>query len=328
MSPEAVLMSTSPVSSSKRASPDAVATLSPPHVPRASVSADAVVIATSAPRGAHTRRMISPPMKSKSLNRLRCTSTTISWPSRCGRSSTRALSITSRSSSESRVASSSTRVADSSCDSSEIVPEGRRRSRRSGPGVEKVSCLTAHPRGSAGAHRAGGASRSSPRHVRRALETTPWLHLLSGLRPACNALSRPRWPPRAAALDGARERADEPVVDGDALCCRGRLDRRLQRLGQAQRDPSLLVLPHERRRVGLGGLARDEHELRVLPCDANVDVAVRQLLRELERDRKSTRLNSSHQIISYAVFCLKKKKREQINADEHMRNKTLTSTKR
>src|SRR5258708_8628309 len=28
----------------------------------------------------------------------------------------------------------------------------------------------------------------------------------------------------------------------------------------------------------------------------------------LESDRKSTRLNSSHQIISYAVFCLKKKK--------------------
>ena len=26
----------------------------------------------------------------------------------------------------------------------------------------------------------------------------------------------------------------------------------------------------------------------------------------LEADRKSTRLNSSHQIISYAVFCLKK----------------------
>src|SRR5258708_19952176 len=27
------------------------------------------------------------------------------------------------------------------------------------------------------------------------------------------------------------------------------------------------------------------------------------------KDRKSTRLNSSHQIISYAVFCLKKKNR-------------------
>src|SRR5438552_1070940 len=30
----------------------------------------------------------------------------------------------------------------------------------------------------------------------------------------------------------------------------------------------------------------------------------------LYRDRKSTRLNSSHQIISYAVFCLKKKKKK------------------
>src|SRR5574341_2372931 len=27
------------------------------------------------------------------------------------------------------------------------------------------------------------------------------------------------------------------------------------------------------------------------------------------KDRKSTRLNSSHQLISYAVFCLKKKKK-------------------
>src|SRR2546426_4750289 len=32
-----------------------------------------------------------------------------------------------------------------------------------------------------------------------------------------------------------------------------------------------------------------------------------------DRDRKSTRLNSSHLVISYAVFCLKKKKKEQYN---------------
>src|SRR5207248_9664448 len=32
-------------------------------------------------------------------------------------------------------------------------------------------------------------------------------------------------------------------------------------------------------------------------------------LRIRSRDRKSTRLNSSHRTISYAVFCLKKKKR-------------------
>src|SRR5258708_21807285 len=31
-------------------------------------------------------------------------------------------------------------------------------------------------------------------------------------------------------------------------------------------------------------------------------------INQQEVDRKSTRLNSSHQIISYAVFCLKKKK--------------------
>src|SRR6266852_8172870 len=33
------------------------------------------------------------------------------------------------------------------------------------------------------------------------------------------------------------------------------------------------------------------------------------LLRPTTRDRKSTRLNSSHGSISYAVFCLKKKKK-------------------
>src|SRR4051812_49507988 len=33
----------------------------------------------------------------------------------------------------------------------------------------------------------------------------------------------------------------------------------------------------------------------------------RMTLEKLERDRKSTRLNSSHMSISYAVFCLKKK---------------------
>src|SRR2546430_9111833 len=35
--------------------------------------------------------------------------------------------------------------------------------------------------------------------------------------------------------------------------------------------------------------------------------AVYEFLQTLKRDRKSTRLNSSHSQISYAVFCLKKK---------------------
>src|SRR5205807_9428347 len=35
---------------------------------------------------------------------------------------------------------------------------------------------------------------------------------------------------------------------------------------------------------------------------------------DFERDRKSTRLNSSHLVISYAVFCLKKKKKKKNNS--------------
>src|SRR5436190_10564798 len=35
------------------------------------------------------------------------------------------------------------------------------------------------------------------------------------------------------------------------------------------------------------------------------------------RDRKSTRLNSSHTVISYAVFCLKKKKNNPKNIEWH-----------
>src|SRR2546426_1352094 len=37
-------------------------------------------------------------------------------------------------------------------------------------------------------------------------------------------------------------------------------------------------------------------------------VMVRSRQPEFDEDRKSTRLNSSHLVISYAVFCLKKKK--------------------
>src|SRR5438552_13999013 len=39
-------------------------------------------------------------------------------------------------------------------------------------------------------------------------------------------------------------------------------------------------------------------------------VSARRAAERTWRDRKSTRLNSSHQIISYAVFCLKKKKKK------------------
>src|SRR5258708_29278609 len=44
----------------------------------------------------------------------------------------------------------------------------------------------------------------------------------------------------------------------------------------------------------------------VLGCAASFPISVSY------SDRKSTRLNSSHQIISYAVFCLKKKKQKNV----------------
>src|SRR5687768_17782240 len=46
----------------------------------------------------------------------------------------------------------------------------------------------------------------------------------------------------------------------------------------------------------------------LINCKAQV--LERGLVTSLRVDRKSTRLNSSHGYISYAVFCLKKKKRQ------------------
>src|SRR5947207_10348745 len=42
-------------------------------------------------------------------------------------------------------------------------------------------------------------------------------------------------------------------------------------------------------------------------------VDLREDVLRLGGDRKSTRLNSSHTVISYAVFCLKKKKRKNVS---------------
>src|SRR5262245_65285449 len=59
------------------------------------------------------------------------------------------------------------------------------------------------------------------------------------------------------------------------------------------------------------------------------DVASRGERSSLPADRKSTRLNSSHLGISYAVFCLKKKKKQRnrrnvckVAKEHHSENKT------
>src|SRR5438132_11677040 len=54
---------------------------------------------------------------------------------------------------------------------------------------------------------------------------------------------------------------------------------------------------------------------RQFDCSAEIEVRTLgpdalEIVAERRADRKSTRLNSSHTVISYAVFCLKKKKKK------------------
>src|SRR5438128_4877152 len=65
------------------------------------------------------------------------------------------------------------------------------------------------------------------------------------------------------------------------------------------------------------------------PCLAAIEVgrvAAAALHGAPKADRKSTRLNSSHGSISYAVFCLKKKKQK--NTANHTRQRRDTRAKR
>src|SRR3712207_7873239 len=64
--------------------------------------------------------------------------------------------------------------------------------------------------------------------------------------------------------------------------------------------PALRLL-HDYLALATGARAGDARRLAL-------DVLARGVVRARNKDRKSTRLNSSHANISYAVFCLKKKK--------------------
>src|SRR5688572_32044856 len=81
---------------------------------------------------------------------------------------------------------------------------------------------------------------------------------------------------------------------------------RSQLLGAVRRDEEQRLVARvaqeereevARRAVGPVEILDDEDQRRTL----------RQSAEDAEQDRKSTRLNSSHSQISYAVFCLKKK---------------------
>src|SRR3712207_8824485 len=80
-----------------------------------------------------------------------------------------------------------------------------------------------------------------------------------------------------------------------------------------RRPPRSTLFPYTTLFRSRGDYLRAHHQVGAVP-DHDVDLALRRghLYAEspgdLVPDRKSTRLNSSHANISYAVFCLKKKK--------------------
>src|SRR3712207_8844587 len=93
-----------------------------------------------------------------------------------------------------------------------------------------------------------------------------------------------RRPPRSTLFPYPTLFRSDGVLVGDAVLRRGAL------LAVVLLDVGVAVVGHQHRRLVLTRRA----------CEADDPHAA--------EDRKSTRLNSSHANISYAVFCLKKKK--------------------
>src|SRR2546427_8588299 len=87
-----------------------------------------------------------------------------------------------------------------------------------------------------------------------------------------------------------------------------------------RRPPRSTLFPYttlfrSRRREVVHLVVQEEPRTRHRDRTAEIIVQGR---RARHRDRKSTRLNSSHSQISYAVFCLKKKKNNKITRPTHM----------
>src|SRR5258708_30011884 len=92
-----------------------------------------------------------------------------------------------------------------------------------------------------------------------------------------------------------------------------------------RRPPRSTLFPYTTLFRSIGGARQNglagAHDL-VVPRISRVALgSISQVAGPGDLDRKSTRLNSSHQIISYAVFCLKKKKRHSSSA--HARCKPM-----
>src|SRR6266508_5297215 len=108
---------------------------------------------------------------------------------------------------------------------------------------------------------------------------------------------------RAVGDSGMRAFLTEQVARGRPHVVARRLGPLRERHAADHRDRATIELTHDELRGG-GDLVRDRDlgHSELVPVRVELpDVSL--------QDRKSTRLNSSHVAISYAVFCLKKKKK-------------------
>src|SRR5438876_5690834 len=95
-------------------------------------------------------------------------------------------------------------------------------------------------------------------------------------------------------------RVDRRKIDVDNIKRIGRYEVPIDVFQDVRVDVKTLVVPE-------GGELPSDEELDAM---AAAEAAEQQAAAGAARDRKSTRLNSSHPSISYAVFCLKKKKKQ------------------
>src|SRR2546430_7259932 len=92
-----------------------------------------------------------------------------------------------------------------------------------------------------------------------------------------------------------------------------------------RRPPRSTLFPYTtlfRSCLGQGDRHWDLHSQHLLPLRRPIHQQTHAATAHVDGDRKSTRLNSSHSQISYAVFCLKKKKKN----DNTIINTTITTT--
>src|SRR5256885_13074239 len=125
--------------------------------------------------------------------------------------------------------------------------------------------------------------------------------------PTCRADRVGKWEDPAESLDDPRLAADD----------RPPLRRMIANLEEATVDRYVVPVDVEHHDVA-GGDANDgipcatPQRVRAGRADARPTLHLQTRGGDHPVDRKSTRLNSSHLVISYAVFCLKKKKKEQL----------------